>query len=142
MPHGNCSKSKCSLNSWSSWNPQIIKVWMGIHKFSTCKSFIIRPTKLVQKEQKLILLVCRIITTHNSYLTCIWDTWGGGSLPLMLCIDVRKKGVFMGAIYLLIWILRNPLSRKEKQLFQIFNNLQVIIKENLDYFNLCSRRKT
>jgi hypothetical protein len=36
----------------------------------------------------------------------------GGSLTLVLCNHVRTKGIFMGAMYL-IWIVRNPLSRKE-----------------------------
>ena len=31
-----------------------------------------------------------------------------GSLPLVLCNHVSTKGIFMGAIYLLIWILENP----------------------------------
>ena len=37
----------------------------------------------------------------------------GGSLPLVLCNHVRTKGIFMGAISLLIWILKNPLSLKK-----------------------------
>jgi hypothetical protein len=34
------------------------------------------------------------------------------SLLLVLCNHVRTKGIFMGAIYLLIWNLGIPLSRK------------------------------
>jgi hypothetical protein len=39
---------------------------------------------------------------------------GGRSLPLVLCNHVCTKGMLTGAIYLLIWILGNPLSRKKK----------------------------
>ena len=47
---------------------------------------------------------------------------GGGALPLVLCNHMRIKGIFMGIIYLFIWILGNPLSR-QKKLYQIFSTL-------------------
>ena len=39
-----------------------------------------------------------------------------GSPPLVLCNHVSTKGIFMGVINLLIWILENALSRKKSTL--------------------------
>ena len=58
--------------------------------------------------------------------------YAGGSLPLVLCEYVGTKGIFMGAIYLLVWVLGNPLTRKK--IHQIFNTLKVIRKYNIYYF--------
>ena len=37
---------------------------------------------------------------------------GGGSLPLVLCNHMCTRGIFMGVIYLLVWILGNPFKKK------------------------------
>jgi hypothetical protein len=40
----------------------------------------------------------------------------GDSLPLVLCDHVHtKEYFFMGAIYLLIWVLGNPLGRERER---------------------------
>ena len=44
--------------------------------------------------------------------------YAGGSLPLVLCEYVDTKGIFMGAIYLLVWVLGNPLTRKNSSNIQ------------------------
>ena len=62
---------------------------------------------------------------------------GGGSLHLVLYNHMRTKGIFIGSTYLLIWILGNPLSRKEKKTYKTSPNIQHPIgnyKKNLDYF--------
>lgn len=51
----------------------------------------------------------------------------GGSLPLVLYNHMRTKGIFMGAIYFLIWISGKLLKQEKKsKLHQIRNTLYVI----------------
>lgn len=47
--------SRCSLNSWSSWNQQIIKDWMGISNFllARCSLFILQ--KLCRTQHAIII---------------------------------------------------------------------------------------
>ena len=47
----------------------------------------------------------------------------GGVTPSYVCNHVRANGIFMMAIYLLIWILGNPLrGRKKSRMFQMMLN--------------------
>lgn len=57
----------------------------------------------------------------------------GGSFSLVLCNHVHTKGIIMGAIYQLIWILENPLSSRYSTLYR-----QLLkIKINLYYSKWC-----
>ena len=59
---------------------------------------------VVDYHEGRMLILCHEAETYAKQVWLVRTLSSRGSLPLVLCNYVRTKSIFMGAIYLLIWI--------------------------------------